>query len=477
MFVGAALATYAVFVGAHFSSGFGGADVSGYINSARLLSRLRLTTPMIVAPEIETKLWHYCPLGFTPREETRTMAPIYPLGLPLQLAIVGTLGGWHWGPLALYVAGTCLTVVCCYGSSRELGVDPVWALGAAGMLAISPMLLWSSEHMMSDGPATTWNAIAFYAALRGRRSRIAAGWCGVALAMSVMVRPTNVMILPALAVVLWERKKLIAACVGGLPLAALLAAYNTLLWRKPWRTGYANHHELFEWSSFGPTVEYYVHWIPHLLPIAVVGVACIAFLDWRRGRRELTGLILWAGAFIGLYAFYPFTRLDWWWSRFVLPAYPALAVLGALGLQRLAATTDRWGRPLVAAVVGEVLVLASIGLSVRDWRVLDVYGASRQNEIYQAATHWFLENTPENSVVATLHLSGSLTHYGRLIVRWDMLTPEDWDPIVAAARRSGRPIYFCDWSDRVDEAMRRTPGAWKKLTQFEHLGVWRLALE
>jgi hypothetical protein len=266
--------------------------------------------------------------------------------------------------------------------------------------------------------------------------------------------------------------------LGGAPLAVILGCYNTYLWGLPWRTGYANHHELFGWKSLAPTLVYYVKWIPHLLPIGALGLLGIPFLRWQSRRHALLGVVLWALAFVGCYAFYPFTRIDWWWSRFILPAYPAMTILGALALQRLAAATDRRGRPVIAGAMAVALICASIGLSSHDWRALGVrHIASGCNELAELAD-WLDNHTPEDSIISTLHMSGTMTYHGRTILRWDMLAPEEWNAVAEAARKTERPVYFTEVPDRVKEALEtRTPGNWTKLAQVGSMGVWRLSLD
>jgi hypothetical protein len=475
-----ALLAYGVWTALHFSSGFGGADTAGYINSARVLTEGKLTRSIHLVPELGTESGRYCvPLGFTQMENSDIMAPAYPVGLPALLALFGMIAGWHWGPLLLYVGGVMLTLFFCYASSRELGVAPIWAILGAAMFACSPLLIWSAEHLMSDGVAATWNAAAFYAALRSRRSYNAAACCGAAFMLAVTIRPTNIFILPALIVVTCDWKKLAAGCLGGLPLAILLAGYNKILWGEPWKTGYDGFHKMFEWASLGPTLVFYAKWIPDLLPIGALGLICLPFLAWRSDRRELLGLLLWSFALLGFYAFYPLTRLDWWWLRYVLPAFPALVILGTLGIDRLASFTDRNGRPLIAGSLSAALVLVSFGLSVRDWEVLHVPGAARSCDAYMTVADWVKKNTPENAIISTLHLGGTLLFDDeRIVIRWDQIRPAEWTTVVASARQSGRPLYFFEWPDFVDEAIKlKTPGAWKKITDIDRMRVWQLSMD
>ncbi len=65
-----------------------------------------------------------------------------------------------------------------------------------------------------------------------------------------------------------------------------------------------------------------------------------------------------------------FTLIGTKWSRFMLPALPALCVMGAIGLRRL----GRWGSGLLGVCVGSALVIFALGTFgiPRPWTGLDV---------------------------------------------------------------------------------------------------------
>lgn len=473
----AALALYGVFIACHFASGYGGSDSSGYMNSARLLTHGSWTQPMQLVPELGENAHRYCfPLGFVPQGDSGRMVPTYPVGLPLLLAPSALLGGWHWGPLVLYTAGTLLTVVMCYLSGREIGVGPVWSAVAAAALACSPMFIWSSEQIMSDAPAATWCAVAFYAALRGRRSALAAGCCGLAFVLAVMIRPSDFFLLPALSIVLWNWRKLLSAFVGGLPLAAWYGWYNQTLWNRPWNTGYGSLYTMLEWAHVRPSLAHYAQWLPHLLPIGVLGLAGLCFLPWRSNGRAYLGLLLWFGAMAVLYLFYPYTYHDWWYIRFLLPAFPALAVLGAAALERLAAWGNSHERPWIAAATAGMLLLVSFGMSLRDWEALGVRHLRAHCNTYHELSDWVREHMPEQAIISTLEASGTMVFHGRTIVRWDVIPGDKWESVAAAVRQSGRPLYFIDIDGHTEEAFgSKTPGVWQKIAAVRSFGIWKLS--
>src|SRR5258708_38897947 len=76
---------YAVFLRRYTSPYAGGSDSSGYLNSAALLLRGRLTTPKPVLPghtAAEFGIGEHVPLALLTRVGTNELAPAYPFGLP-----------------------------------------------------------------------------------------------------------------------------------------------------------------------------------------------------------------------------------------------------------------------------------------------------------------------------------------------------------------------------------------------------------
>lgn len=470
------LAAYGAFLARNFSPVYGGSDSSGYMNSARLLTRANFTEPIHLVPELGETPFSYCaPLGYVPQGTSGRMAPTYPVGLPVLLAASTMVAGWHWGPVLLFVVSSLLTIACCYAASRELGVARSWSAVAAASLACSPLLIWSSEQVLSDAQATTWCLVAFYAALRGQRSLVWAGCCGVAFVVAVTIRPTDFFLLPALALVLWNWKNLVSAVVGGLPLAAGYGWYNQFLWGQPWTTGYGSIYSVLNWASAGPTLAFYAHWVPHLLPISALGCLGLVCLPWRSQGRVLASLVLWCAALLGPYAFYPITREVWWCMRFVLPAFPALAILGAMALQRVDRYRDRRGRPLIAGLLAAAVLLISCGLGIRDWNALGVCHLQQQEFAYLHVAEWVREHMPDTAICCTVSASGTLVFEGRVVMRWDQVPPDQWEAIVAAVRQSGRPLYLVEFEHFADKARSKTPGTWRKIATVRSFGIWELA--
>jgi len=58
---------------------------------------------------------------------------------------------------------------------------------------------------------------------------------------------------------------------------------------------------------------------------------CLGLPVLRRQSLPLDWLVVWALVFPGFYLFYSYTHYDWWWLRFLLPAFPPLTVGGPAG--------------------------------------------------------------------------------------------------------------------------------------------------
>jgi hypothetical protein len=88
--VAAVFLTYALVLFHHTVFAVGGADSSGYMNAARLLSEGRATAcirgldRLGLGPEFAES---FIPLGFTPGPRPGTMSGSYPPGLPLHDAV------------------------------------------------------------------------------------------------------------------------------------------------------------------------------------------------------------------------------------------------------------------------------------------------------------------------------------------------------------------------------------------------------
>lgn len=215
-----ALVAYGIMIAVKGTIAAGGSDGSGYLNSARLLASGQLTSavrsPAGVGSTEELPPVLFQPLGFVTSEEHHRLKPNYPTGFPLHVALASTMVGWSLGPRLVEVAAALAAVLLCYGVGRQLGLTRALAATAAVVLAACPVMIFVSLQPLSDLLATTWSLAAFWAGLQTRRHVGWAALCGAGLGVAVLVRPTNVLLAPALLLQLgfdWRRLGLAAGLV------------------------------------------------------------------------------------------------------------------------------------------------------------------------------------------------------------------------------------------------------------------------
>ena len=481
------LAGYGLFLGLRFTPVAGGSDSSGYLNSARLLSHGRLTETVRPIPELHAAdRGSLLPLGFVrdPDRDSPRLLPSYPVGLPLQQAVAARLLGWTAGPtlvgVGLALAAALLLGLC----ALELGLSPHSAIAAGAALVLSPVFVFVGIQPLSDVPATAWVLASAWLALRAGRPGRPAGWgaaAGFAFGMAVLVRPTNLLLLPVVALLVGRPRGLLAAAAGGLPLAAGLALYQKILYHDPLRTGYGGVLDYFSRDDVVPSLRMYAAWIPRLLPLAV-GLPLLALCPgWRRDPLRRAALVLWALGLPLFYAFYDVTQEVWWCLRFILPAFPAL-ILGSLaGIEAVVRwSAARWlpgSRVLRPAAAAACAVLVA-WMTYDSWsrgREMSVLSPYRHEGAYRESCLWANAHIPAGSVVASFVPSGAVVFYTSFpVLRWDAVTRDEFDAAAAALARRGHPVHaIIQHFEEADAFAHHLGGHWTRLMESDNCAVWR----
>ncbi|MBI4626342.1 MAG: glycosyltransferase family 39 protein [Verrucomicrobia bacterium] len=290
-----ALAGYGVLLATNMSAVAGGSDSSGYLNSARLFAAGKIRTELRVPPEfagLELVRRHFSPAGFNRFPVHHALAPSYPWGFPLHLALGGRLLGWQVGPFLVQLLAAMAAVWLCYWTARELGLDFALAGAGAAMLAAFPVFIFTSIQTLSDTLATTWSLAALFCALRGRGSHGWAAACGASLAIAVLVRPTNLLIAPALIVLLgFDLRRLGWFVLGGVPGTLRLGLYNHHLYGGALRSGYGDILTAFALEFFRPTAVHFTKWLALFLPAVALALplAALTHRDTRHRERTRSG--------------------------------------------------------------------------------------------------------------------------------------------------------------------------------------------
>lgn len=471
------LFVYGVFLARHYGAIAAGADSGGYMNSAKLLAEGRLTTPVRSVPEFQPQTrWPYTPLGFVASDGAAEFKPTYPLGLPLHYAVAGKLLGWKWGTTMVAVLAAIGSVLLTYASLREFGVSAALSFVGAAALALSPLVLYMSFIPMSDTVALVWISAAIYAALRAGRD---GAWiwpavAGFSLSVAVLVRPTNLLVLPTLVLLLPGVRAWWVAALAALPGGALNAWYNHALYGSAFKNGYGGVGEEFGWAQFAPGLQNYLasfHWV---LPIAWLALIGPVFLPWRQRGRVLVGLSLWAFGLPLFYAFYHFTQLTWWFLRFLLPAFPALLMLGLLAEQEaLTRIRPAWRKQVYALSVAVTLAVSlGLGLSWAKARRIIYLGSDQAT--YLNASLWAKDHLPKDALVVSSQLSSALYFYTDFpVFRWDYSKSEECAALLNAIGRTRRPLYALIYEFEREDAFRNLPGRWTKVASFRAADSWR----
>ncbi|MFP5246913.1 MAG: glycosyltransferase family 39 protein [Thermoanaerobaculia bacterium] len=392
------LLAYLIFLFRHTCFFASGPDSSGYLNEATLFAEGKLKVRVAPLRELgldRSMIDVFVPLGFLPGEG-ELMVPTYPPGLPLHMLLFGKLGA------GLYVVSPLAAIGCLlmlYAVARELGLSRGWAMIAPLLLMSVAVFLAFALQPMSDVLATFWVLLAIWCALRARRSGGAAYAAGAAMAMAVVVRPTNALAVVAFALALpvrmWTK-----AILGAIVPAAALFSYNAIQYGSPFRFGFASVADVLTWRPFGVCGGFHLWWTMRQLT-PVVAVLAIAMLVLRSvPLRQKLMLASWFAAFFVFYSFYNYCP-DWNAIRFLLPTFPALILGALLMLQRI---------PRVAAVVAVLAILYGQSDLTSGFRVFRV---DDDQSVFPETIGWAERRLPPNALVVTGVFSGAYDFYSR----------------------------------------------------------------
>ena len=431
----------------------GSTDSYGYVSQAELWLEgdLIIDQPLARSVPWPDADWTFSPLGYRPGLAPGTIVPVYPPGLPIMMAIAQAAGGRQ----AVYLVVplfAALTVLATVGLATRLSGVTGGAFGAL-LIAISPTFLFASMWPMSDVPATALWAIAVLLVMRaGPGSALGAG---MTAGFAIMTRPNLVAVglVPA-GYLLWRsvrvkdgrwpavwRLALFAAPAAAGCLA--VAGIHSWLYGSPLSTGHGDAGELFSAAvpanNAGSIIGWLVRVEPAVALLSAVGLVFLAGREREPGARTAAALCVGlAGAVYLSYAFVV-SNVDWWFVRFLLPAFPALAALGAAGLTGIGRQTSGVRR---AALIGALaFLIVTVGLSEAVRR--GTFGFRAAEARYEAVGAFVSRQLPPEAILFAFQESGGLRHYGgRPTIRFDLLAPEWLEPAVAHLRDRGYRPYF-----------------------------------
>jgi hypothetical protein len=465
-----AAVAYGVVLYRHLSWVAGGADSSGYLNEARLMTAGSIGFPikLLTTLHLESE-WNYIlvPLGFRASDrDPHLMVPIYPPGLPAHLAIAGAIGGWARAPfLVPPLAGlACLALMFVLG--RQFGLSKWESVAASAILAACPVFLFMEAQPMSDILATAWTLAAIVCALAAeRRPRFAAA-AGAAFAISVCVRPSNLLMAVPFAFALrWRLRPMMIAVAAALPFAIALTTWNHALFGGAATTGYGSMTYMLAWDYPRVRVPHYSYWLAaQLTPLIFPGGLFVAIdrrLDgWRRAL-----LVTW---FLVIFTFYCFYQAyeTWWYTRFLLPGIPPL-IIGFLLLLR---------DFRVPRLVVPILIVAILGVEVWQVRQLDPLSVGVEESIYPETIRWAEQQLPPDAIVLNGQFSGAFLYYsGRQTIRWDQLDNDERFQLLRAYVGSANLHWYAVLSQfEWEQVQKRFKGGWTPLGEHRDVKLLRL---
>ncbi len=451
----------------------GGSDSSGYLNAARLISqgRLKVRVTELDVMRLDDS-WRdvFMPLGFARAPEPKTFSPSYPLGFPLHLVPFGMLGGWNHAPFYVIQLATLLTILVLYKLAREFDLSAELSAGAAVCLAISPAWINQALQPMSDVMATLWCSIAMLGAMRvwRRATTEHLPWAllsGAAFAIAVWVRPSNILLAPAIAFAMrWRVRPLATAVVASLPFAIPLMAVNRYMYGSALVTGYGGVGGMVSWKSMSQCGPHHVLALiltmtPIIFPTGLLVVFNRRVDGWHRAT-----IAAWFLPFFAFYSAYPICDA-WWYLRFLLPVFPPI-IIGAALLCR-----DYVRRPAIRLALIIIVVIVGIGTC----RYYHVGNMHDQEITYAHAVHWAQKQLPPNALVATMQISGAYHYYSdKFSARYDFLDPARFLELRAYAGSAGLKWYALvfDWEE--DELNAKMPGRWTKIDGMKNVVLLRL---
>ncbi len=411
---------------------------------------------------------------------------VWPIGGSFAMAVayrlIGEEGLYLVNPLA-----SLLLLVAAGWFAWELFYDQagrVWiaALSVAIFATSHTLLDWATVPMV-DAQAALFSALAIALALRQRRR---SHWvlpilCGSALGAAYFVRHTQLLIAPALILLLWQKDLPRGArwralfCVG---LSALLVALPDLWYHQVVFGGIFNvestEQNLFALSSALSTGALFIQqmlaarefgWI---LPFALYGA-----YRWAREKRiEFSALAVWMVVLLAFHSLYPALRL-----RDLLPEFAPLVVITAYGVVAFVEIVYRGSgnaRRLAAAVgLFSVLFL----LIIRVWNILPLAWSAAppafgsMTSAQRASFDRIAALTPPSAVIGSSLNTGPLD----LFAQREAFHPAQWtaaerDVFIAAMFRVGRTVYLLD-DGAETSAVRRDLSARYRLRQVAVLDV------
>ena len=293
-------------------------------------------------------------------------------------------------------------------------------------------------------------------------------------------------------VVLLARPRLTPFLAGLVPAAGALALVNWRLYGSPLASGYGDAGELFAFANVLPNVRAYTErLVQGELPALVLAVAALVVgaifrpkpeaprspepeatrwpaPDATRARpkpeathspgvtRPVTFAVVASAVVLACYLPYG-VFAEWFYLRFLLPAFPLLFVaIGALVAQT-AVILPASSRGIVLLAALTTVASLNVVQAARE----QAFNLHRYEARYRTAGRYLEASLPGTAVIVAGQQSASAMHYtGLPVLRWDAFAAgDDLAAALAALRALGRQpvVVLDDWEE--PQLRARFPGA------------------
>jgi hypothetical protein len=420
----------------------GGSDSHCYAGQARMFSEGRVALPPPLVPPVP---WPnagatFAPSGFAPGpDDDGGSVPLCPAGLAVAMAAAGRIAG-DAAIFAVVPLMGLLAVWCTWLLGSRLA-GPGAGAASALLLACSPVFLYQLVQPMGDVPAAALWTAALATALgpepRGHGAAARGVAAGLLTGAAIMMRPNLAPMAAVPLLLLWPSRAAALALAGGVaPGIVAVALLQAAVYGSPLRSGYGDLSQLFSLAHVPTNLVNYPAWlaIAHTPVLALGALAPLVV-----ARRAVAWILLAfvAGVLAAYLPYVPFT--DWWYTRFLLPALPALIVLTVALLERAASRLP--ARAAVAALAVITVMLGAHWLRRSD--ELAVFRLKGLEQKYVELGRLASARLPRNTIVLAAQPAGSVRYYARLpTLSWDAIDPAWLDRVFAECRARGLTPYL-----------------------------------
>lgn len=399
----------------------GASDWYGYYSEAQSFKQGRVTLEVSRSPEKNPSI---APLGYFVKNGK--VLPYYPPGYPLLMALFGFLN------LEFYVTplfGT-LGVLLMFLLLKDITGDKRIAVFFSLMWAVAPIVVYGSTSVMSDGVATVFILLSLYLYRKGKITLSA-----LVLGFAFTIRPTNALYCMAFLPVLIKDRQCFKFGPWFAVPASLYGLYNLLVYGSPLEFGYDHVFERLTAAIVPHHLVYYtteilVQFTPVFALLALYTLyryGVKTFKNKKVGKLPGTGETIgpanraadvwffttWFLIFFVFYCFWQPGGDEWWWTRFLLPAFPAMFFLAARGMKNILTILETKGERVPSYARTAFAVLAVLITAYYIY-----YGINRNDlwekdkaKIYYLASKQIEEIVPADCMVGAYELSGSIRLY------------------------------------------------------------------